>query len=142
MDVLFFQTPDGGEVRCSNGQMAMSEGLDVAAYLSCFGGNAEDSGLTSDDSKQFWGNFSETDPAKKYRSELQFLLRTLPIIPANLTRFEEAAVKDLSWMTASVADSIAARASMPGVNRVKIDIAIVINGKTTAFSITPPGSAQ
>lgn len=137
MDVLFFQTPDGGEISCVNGQITLTEGLEVSAYLSCFGGNADDSGLEADNSKQFWANFDQPDPDKRYRSELQFLLRTLPLIPANLKRFEDAAASDLRWMTKSTADSVAARATMPGVDQIKLDIVIVIDGKTTAFSMTP-----
>jgi phage gp46-like protein len=142
MDVLLFQTADGGDITAANGQIKLTEGLDTASILSLFGGNAEDSGLTADDSKQFWANFDEPDPDKRYRSKLQFLLRTLPLIPANLPRFEEAAVADLQWLTTSTADSIAARATMPGVGKVKIEIALVINGTTTKFSVTPPGTAK
>ena len=142
MDVLFFQTADGGEVRAVNGQLELSEGLDTAAYLSLFGGNSDDSGLTADDAKQWWSNFDETDPAKRYRSETQFLLRTLPLIPANLIRLEDAAAKDLSWMLQSTTDSIAVRASMPGINRVQLDVVLVIDGKKTAFSVTPPGTSK
>ncbi len=139
MDVLLFQTPDGGEITAANGQLKLTEGLDTAGYLSCFGGNSDDSGLSADDAKQWWANFAETDPAKKYRSELAFLLKTLPLIPANLARFEDAAVKDLSWLLTSVTDSIAARATMPGIDQVRIDIALVIDGKKTLFSVKPPG---
>jgi phage gp46-like protein len=142
MDVHFFQTPDGGEITATNGQIILSEGLEVAAYLSCFGGNSEDSGLTADDSKQFWANHDQPDPDKRYRSQLQNLLRTLPLIPANMKRFEDAAASDLAWMATSLADTIAVRATMPGVDKVKLDIALVIDGKTTAFSMTPPGNAK
>jgi phage gp46-like protein len=139
MDVLLFQTPDGGEILCVAGQMQLTEGLDTAAYLSCFGGNSDDSGQTSDVALEWWGNKGETDPAKKYRSQLQHLLKTLPLIPANLPRFEDAANADLAWMADSgVVDSIAARATMPGINQVKVDVAMVINGKTTLFSLKPP----
>jgi phage gp46-like protein len=142
MDVLLFQTPDGGEISCANGQITLTEGLDTAAYIALFGGNSDDSGLTADDSKQWWGNFDETDPDKRLRGQLQRLLNTLPLIPANLQRFEEAAVADLEWMKQSVADSIAARATMPGIDQVKIEIVTVIDGKTTKFSVTPPGKSQ
>lgn len=141
MDVLLFQTPDGGEVRAANGQLTLTEGLETAAYLSTFGGNADDSGLSSDSAREWWGNKSETDPTKKYRSELQYALRTLPLIPANLSRFEDAGSKDLAWFLDSVAESLAVRATMPGIDKVRIDVAFVINGKTTLFSIKPLGPA-
>lgn len=141
MDVLLFQTADGGEIKATNGQIQLTEGLDTAGLLSCFGGNSDDSGQTSDDPKQWWGNVGETDPAKKYRSQLQHLLKTLPLIPANLSRFEDAANADLAWMVDSgVVDSAAARATMPGVNQVRVDLAFVINGKKTLFSIKPTGT--
>ena len=139
MDVLLLQTPDGGEVTAVNGQLQLTEGLETSVFLSLFGGNSDDSGLSSDDAKQWWGNRSETDPAKRYRSAFQFLIRTLPLIPANLPRLEEAATGDLQWLKQSAADSVAARASMPGVNRVQLNIAIVINGKTSVFKVTQPG---
>ncbi len=138
MDVLLFQTPDGGEITALNGQLKLTGGLETAVMLSCFGGNVEDSGLSADNAKQWWGNVEETDTTKTYRSELQFLLKTLPLIPANLPRFEAAANKDLAWLADSVADSVAARATMPGIDQIKITIAIVINGKSTVFSVTPP----
>lgn len=141
MDVLLFQTADGGDVTAANGQIALTAGLETAVYLSLFGGNSDDSGLTADDSKQFWANFDEPDPAKTYRSEFQFLINSLPLIPANLQRFEEAAMSDLQWLTNGVADSVAAVASMPGINRVQVSIAVVIDGKTSLFKITPPVSA-
>jgi hypothetical protein len=141
-DVLLFQSVDGGEIRASNGQIELTSGLEVAALLSCFGGNTEDSGLTADDALQWWANHDETNPDKRYRSELQHLLKTLTLIPANLIRFEDAAVHDLSWMQQSVADSVAARATMPGIDQVKVAIAIVINGQTSSFVLTPPKAQQ
>lgn len=142
MDVLLFQTADGGDIVAQNGQLQLSEGLDVAAYLSLFGGNSDDSGLTADDAKQWWGNRDEPDPNKRYRSETQFLLRNLPLIPANLKRIEDAASNDLKWLLTSVADSVAVRVTMPGVNRVLLNIVLVIDGKTTAFSLTPPVTSK
>lgn len=134
-DVLIFQVADGGEIRITNGQTIMSDGLDVAAYLSCFGGNEEDSGETADDAKQWWGNLSEREPAQRYRSSLQNLLRTLPLTPANLQRFEEAAQSDLSWMLDSIATDLAVRATMPGPKRTDLDCALTINGETSSFKL-------
>ncbi len=136
-DVQLLETVNGGEIQCVNGQIVLSEGLETAAFLSLFGGNSDDAGQTATDSIQWWGNLSEADPANRYRGELQFLLNTLPLIPANLQRFEEAAAADLSWMTDSIADDLAVAATMPALNRVDINVAIVIDGKTTLFTLTP-----
>jgi phage gp46-like protein len=137
-DVLMLQTPDGGEINLQNGQTVMSEGLETSSFLSCFGGNKLDSGLDADNPKQWWGNLGETDPAVQYRSQLQHLLATLPLTPANLARFEDAATSDLAWLTVSVADSVAVQATMPALNTVQIDVAIVINGGTTKFTFRNP----
>lgn len=134
-DVLHFQTPDGGEIVCENGQIALTEGPEVAAWLSLFGGNEDDSGQEADDAKQWWGNLSEKEPANRYRSETQYLLFTLPLTPANLQRFEEAAVADLSWMTESIATDLAVVATMPGPKRIDLRVELVIDGKTTPFTL-------
>ncbi len=137
-DVLMTQTADGGEVAFRNGQAVMSEGLETSCLLSLFGGNKLDSGLDADNAKQWWANLSETDAALQYRSQLQHLLATLPLTPANLARFEDAATADLAWLTVSVADSVAVQGSMPALNTIQIDIAIVINGVTTKFTFKNP----
>ena len=134
-DIRLFQTVNGGEITVENGAPQMTDGLDTAAYLSLFGGNENDSGLTGDDARQWWGNLSETEPANCYRSATQYLLRTLPLIPANLQRIEEAAQSDLAWMTDSFATDLAVSATMPGPKRIDLDCAITIDGKTSSFKV-------
>lgn len=129
-DVRIFQTPDGGDIRIENGLFELSDGLEQAVYLSLFGGNEEDSGLQGDDSKQWWGNLTETEPARRYRSETQFLFRSIPAIPANLRRIEDAVGRDLAWMADEVAQGVSIVASMPGVNQVHIDISVTVQSGT------------
>lgn len=128
MDVRFFQTNDGGEIELQNGQLVMSDGLAEAAYLSLWGGNEGDSGLQADDRRQFWGNFGEVDPKRKYRSETQSLLLSLPATSSNLRRLEDAAKRDLAWFTEEVADSVEVTARIPKVNWVELHVVIVIGG--------------
>ena len=124
-DVLLRQTNDGGDVTVEAGLLLMSDGLETAVYLSLYGGNEQDPADSSDE-LQWWGNLTETDPARTYRSETQYLLRSLPAIPANLRRIEQAAARDLQWMLdGGVAESISVTASIPEVNRVRIELAIV-----------------
>lgn len=137
-DVLMRQTVNGGDVECSNGQMVMDEGLENAVYLSLFGGNEDDSGLEADDAKQWWGNRDEPEGASRYRSAAQYLLATLPLIPASLQRIEEAATSDLSWMTDSIATDVAVRAAMPAPKRIDLTVYVTIDGKTTNFTIPAP----
>jgi len=132
-DVLLFQTNDGGDVSVSGGLVEMSGGLETAAYLSLFGGNEGDNGQANNPDT-WWGNVNEPDPQRQYRSETQHLLQSLVAIPANLRRLERSAVRDLSWMiTAGVATSVSAVASMPGVKKVRIAVTINAEGSPSTI---------
>lgn len=123
-DVLLRQTNDGGDITAEAGLLRMSEGLETAAFLSMFGGNEQDGGDT-DATEQWWGNIGETEAARTYRSETQFLIKSLPTIPANLLRIEQAAARDLAWMVeAGVAKSVAVAARIPALNSVAVDVTI------------------
>ena len=130
-DVLLFQTDNDGDIVAEGGLVEMTGGLETAAYLSLFGGNEDDDGR-EDNPGTWWGNTLESLPERQYRGETQYLLRSLPAIPANLLRLEEAAKRDLSWfVSVGAATSITARASMPGVNRVRLLIIIEARGTVT-----------
>lgn len=118
-DILLLHTLDDGEISVSGGIVQMCGGLETAVYLSLFGGN-EDDGRPANP-RTWWGNLDETDPARQYRSETQYLLRSLPATSSNLLRIEDAAKKDLAWLLSSkAAASVAITASMPGINKIKI----------------------
>lgn len=124
-DVLLRQTNDGGDITIQGGLLLMSDGLETAAYLSLFGGN-EDDPADTDPTLQWWGNLLESEAARAYRSETQFLLAALPAIPANLRRIEQAVARDLKWMIdTALAQSVAVEATIPALNRVRIGLAIV-----------------
>lgn len=125
-DVLLRQSPDGGEITIENGLMLMSDGLEAAAYLSLFGGNQDDAGDAASEREQWWGNFDEPEATSTYRSETQYLLASIAAVPSNLRRIEQAAARDLGWMLAAgVAKSVTASASIPALNRVRLDVTIV-----------------
>ncbi len=131
MDVVFFQTADGGEISCENGVIALDEGVASAVYVSFFGGNEDDSGDTVDNAREFWGNKIETVAARKIRSRLQALLRSIPLTSGNLLRIEDAAKLDLQWMLdTKLADSVEVSASIPKLNWVKIETKIEIQDET------------
>lgn len=132
-DVLLYQTNDDGEITVDGGVVAMVGGLETAAYLSLFGGNEQDSGRPGDP-LTWWGNVEEQLPERRYRSETQYLLRSMPAIPANLRRLEQAAVRDLSWLVdVGAATDVSAAASMPGVNRVRLAVTVEANGTPTTI---------
>lgn len=132
-DVLLFQTDDDGDIIALNGLVAMSGGLETAAYLSLFGGNEDDDGRDKNPSS-WWGNISETDPAKQYRSETQNLMQSLPATAANLRQVEDAAKRDLAWFVEKgVASEVTAIATIPALNRVKVAVGIIARGEESSF---------
>lgn len=127
-DILLYQSNDNGEINAAAGLIEMSGGLETAAYLSLFGGNEQDDGR-QDNPRQWWGNLDEAQTENQYRSETQYLLRSIPSIPANLRRLEEAAKRDLAWfVSARAATSVSVSASMPGLNQVRIVVHLNIEG--------------
>jgi phage gp46-like protein len=132
-DVKLFQTDNDGEINVRDGLVQMGGGLETAAYLSLFGGNEDDDGL-AENTKTWWGNLDEIDPARQYRSETQNLLRAIPATSGNLRRIEDAAGRDLAWfITERVASSISVSASIPGVNRIKLTVDIEADGDESRF---------
>ena len=131
-NVLLYQGQNNGEINIENGLIETSGGLETAAYLSLFGGNENDNGLI--DSVQWWGNSLETENSKIYKSETQYLLRSIPAIPANLRRIEEAASRDLQWLLdENIANVITVEASIPDVNKVNINVDIQAIGEESEF---------
>ncbi len=141
-DVRIYQTNEGGDVQFVNGQPTMADGLESSVFLSLFGGNRDDDGGDSGKSHEWWADADEPDPAKLYRSETQHLLRSIPAVPANLTRIEDAANRDLAWMLASVADAVVAQVTIPKLNAVTIAVSIEIDGKKFPFTFGAPWSVQ
>lgn len=113
---------DAGNIRLEGGAVQMDGGLSSAVYLSVMGGNADDDG-SDGNPLQWWGNLGETEPARRYRSELQYLLTSLPATSANLLLLEEAARRDLQWMLdENIINELNIAATIPKLNAVKIAI--------------------
>lgn len=133
-DVLSYQTDDGGEINVVNGIMEMSGGLETSAYLSLFGGNEDDDGQQNSPF-MWWGSMDETDTTKQYRSETQHLLQSLAMSSANLKRVENAVRRDLDWMIeVGAASAVTAAASIPALNKLKIDIEIIADGQSISLT--------
>lgn len=132
-DVKLYQTDDGGEIDVRAGLVGMSGGLETAAYLSLFGGNEDDDGR--DESPfTWWGNLDEIDPARRYRSETQHMLQALALTSGNLRRVEDAAIRDLAWLTSSnAASSVSVSASILGPNRIKLVVNVEAYGEESRF---------
>jgi len=134
-DVLLYPTPAGGEVVLAGTEPLYTDDVDTAVFLSLFGGQAGDDGTDATKSSQWWANWEEPDPSRRYRSATQGLLRRLPALPVYLRRVEDAVVADLQWMVASgAATSVAANARIPQPKKIQIRGTIVLsNGQTRVF---------
>lgn len=122
-DVRLRNTLDGGEIRYTNGRVELDDTPESAVYLSLFGGNQRDSGTQADDPQMWWGNRTEQDESRHLRSETQNILQSLPSIPANLRRVEDAMRNDLDWMIREqVASVIEVSATMPAPKRVDLTV--------------------
>jgi phage gp46-like protein len=133
-DVLLFQTVDGGDININNGIVEMSGGLETAAYLSLFGGNEDDDGRDDNDAN-WWGNLLENETSKQYRSETQFLLQAFPVNSSSILRLESANKRDLAWFVSdAVASSVDSDVTIPGVNKINMDIDIDAIGQESSFN--------
>jgi phage gp46-like protein len=137
-DVLLQQTNDGGEITYVNGNPITTDGLEVAVYLSLYGGNKNDDGTDATAHLQYWANFDETVPEKRYRSEFQALSQGLSNVAANLLRLEEAAKRDLQWLLdTGIATAIEVSASVPAVKTLQLDVTIDVTEETSVtFTFT------
>lgn len=135
-DVRLRHILDDGDIIIEDGVVEMNGGLETAAYLSLFGGNEDDNGRP-DSALTWWGNRIESDASRRYVSELQHLMQSLPLITGNLHRIEDAARRDLNWFLAErIASSLDVAVSIPDVNRVDIDVQIQANGQQVGFRFT------
>lgn len=135
-DVRLHQTVDGGEVTFVQGNPEMSiVELETAAYLSLLGGNIEDDGSVSTEAFQWWGNHTETDPTKKYRSRFEGAIMGSKNLAADILRIEEAATLDLAWFTEeNVADEVAVSASVPNYNQLDLTVEIQVGDNEYSFT--------
>lgn len=92
-DLLLTHTDDGGKIDGS----VTTEGLETAIYLSLFGGNIDDDGMSEVDQLSWWGNKIAKENGE-IRSATQFLMYKLPISTSSMRRIEGAARLDLDWL--------------------------------------------
>lgn len=132
-DVVLFQSLDDGEIVVNDGLVQMDGGLQTTVYLSLFGGNQDDDGIQNNN-QTWWANLNETDPVLRYVSRLQNLLTHIPATSSNLIRVQDAALADLQWLLdEKVANNITVLATIPELNRLKLEINITAQGEESDF---------
>ena len=114
-DVLIFQTPDNGDVATNDLGLIMTDSIESAFYLSLFGGN--------EDGSTWWGDVDTLDPANKYPSKTQTILRAGTLTTGRLLDIEDASRLDLKWsLDKGAVSSLKVVATMPGLNKVLITV--------------------
>lgn len=141
-DPLLISTPDGAEIECIGGVVTMSDGLTNAALLSLDGGGNEDDPGRADTSRQYWANYIQTSPERRLRSEFAFLSTSLPLTSGNRQLLEEAAKRDLAWMTRPASDgsppvaiSVSVSVTYPSRRALLLEGNIRANGRDYPFSL-------
>lgn len=130
-DVLMYQTNDGPEITIPDGEdVTLTNGFGTCDYLSLFGGNAEDDGTAATANKQWWGNLTELDADRRYRSQFGYLLSRGVITSDSLRRMQHAAENDLAWKVRSgLAETLDVTVTSPERNRVAVTIKQTIDGR-------------
>ena len=122
-DVLLAQTTNDGDIESVDGVVTMTCGLETAVYLSMFSGAG------------WWGDLQETDPDRRHPSETEQLIESLPAVPANLRRIEQAALRDLAmFLNQRIASTVQVTTSIPDVDRVELQVIIEARGQRSEFN--------
>lgn len=118
------------------GVVFMTQTFETAAGLSLFGGNYADDG-SPNNPNTYWGNLLENDPAFRYVSRTQFLMRGLPATSGNLRLLKRAVEADLAWFVEQrIANRLDVSVALLGRNRVEIRVTIEARGEISEFTFT------
>lgn len=140
-DPLLLSTPDGAEIESINGVVTLTDGIESAILLSLTGGNSDDPGR-SDKTHEFWGNLTAKHPHERLRSEFAHLADGMPLTSGTLRQLEDAARRDLAWLTepgptgVTLAESVELTIRSPGRNMIFLSGSVRIDGKAYPFSTT------
>ena len=130
MDVLIFNTLDGGELKVQDSAIFLTGGFETAVYLSLFGGQLRDNGSEATDKFTWWGNRLDNNELNDvYISRTQFILEGEPFTLSNINNIREAMEQDLQWMIDErIMSSIDVDIFIDSVNSLKITIDLFAEG--------------
>lgn len=125
-DVLFVDTPDGGDLVINNDFFASEKGFKTAVFISLFGGNIDDPAVI-ESSKEWWGN-SIGEEKTSLRSRFQYIVAGLPLSTKNLKLCIEAIKIDLQWMIDDgVCEDIVVSGIITDIKTADFTVKIMIN---------------
>ncbi len=103
MDIMLYETGNGGEFSLENGDLVATEGLTNQPYLAHFGGNIESS-TTGEETPgterlDWYGNaFFLNDPEPQLNSELERALANTEVSSKGRIDLERAAAEDMEYL--------------------------------------------
>ncbi len=126
-DLLIEENGDGGDLVLLGNDLVSIEGFQNMPYLGLFGGNVASETKEFNDGEQrldWWANalLFQNDSSIQFNSNLERVLREVPLSSSGRLKIEQTAKEDLKFMDdfAEVTVSV----SIIDINRVKIDIKI------------------
>lgn len=132
-DVLFYMTPDGGELNVENGITEMTAIWDSFILMCLMGGNRHDNGTATTEKLQYMGNEDE-EPENQLRSRFQALLYGRPMTSALARELGEAAALDVADGMGEDAKNVLASVSILSNKRMSVNIDIELTSGETVKS--------
>ena len=125
-DVLFTDTNDGGVLTVEDGLILCDKTFKTAVYLSLFGGNFEDDGVTTEG----FGACNVVEDKTKMVSKFQNIICSLPMTSKNLKLAEDAACSDLQWLIDDgIADEVTVKGKIKDVKNADFEINALKSGE-------------
>lgn len=104
MDVLIYESGNGGEVNLINGDLETTESIANQSYLAHYGGNVEASTtgeeIEGEERQDWWGNaFFQDESEALMNSELERAMNENAIGSAGRSEIERRAKEDLDYLS-------------------------------------------
>lgn len=126
MDILLYETLDGGNISIQNNDIALTDSIWNQIYIGLFGGNyqqnTDDNVLDDEQRFDWWANTFISDIDEQLNSETERILNTVALNSAGRLTIEQAVKNDLSFL--SKLGDVTVEVSLPKLNTVQIDISI------------------
>lgn len=144
MDILLYESGDGGEMSLQGGDIQTTSAIFNYVYLSLFGGNVEASTPDVDpprgvERQDYWANvYSQSEPENLFNSEYERIISNIVINTGTLQLISEAAKADLSWMeelSLAVIEEVTTYLEAVGRTKTIIKLREPSNNEASAFAV-------
>lgn len=104
LDLLVYETGNGGDLSISGGGLSMTESLYTSIYLGLFGGNVEQSTTGEEEEGEerydYWANslFYPEDEKNQFNSETERVLNEVVLNTSGREKIKTAVNNDLSFL--------------------------------------------